>query len=66
MTAYKPQLFVVIGGTPETISPEQYRRIMSGNSDVRLMTYDDLLKRTLRMTPISPFDRTSTFTSARA
>jgi len=49
LTAYKPQLFVVIGRSPSTLSPEGYRRVVSGNSDVKLMTYDDLQKRIAQM-----------------
>ena len=57
LTAYRPQLFVVIGRSPALVPPEQYRRVMSDNSQVRVMTYDDLRRRLERLIAMSPFRR---------
>jgi anti-sigma B factor antagonist len=45
--AYRPRLSVVIGRAPE-IDPIEYRRIAESYMDVKVLTYDDLLKRAKR------------------
>jgi hypothetical protein len=45
--AYRPRLSVVIGRSP-TIDPIEFRKIAEGQTDVKVMTYDDLLRRAKR------------------
>jgi len=45
--AYRPRLSVVIGRTP-IVDPVEYCRIAEGQTDVPILTYDDLLKRAKR------------------
>jgi hypothetical protein len=45
--AYRPRMAVVIGRLT-AMDPIEYRRIADGQKEVRIMTYDDLLKRARR------------------
>jgi anti-sigma B factor antagonist len=45
--AYRPRMTVVIGRTSD-IDPIEYRRIATAQSDLKVMTYDDLLTRARR------------------
>jgi anti-sigma B factor antagonist len=45
--AYRPRLSVVIGRTP-IMDPVEYRRVADGITDVKVVTYDDLLRKAKR------------------
>jgi len=45
--AYRPRLSVVIGRSP-VVDPIEYRKIAEGQTDVKVLTYDDLLRRAKR------------------